>query len=122
MQKVLPYLLMPVMAGLLVLGQTMWGTVIRGGHALEGSPQTVVMNLLRAPRMWLGVAIYIFATLLYFFMLSKLRFFSVLLAIIRHSIVFSTALAAVVFHERPGAVNLLGALIVLAGVGMVLYK
>src|SRR5690348_3884135 len=80
MQAALPYLLMPVMAGLLVLGQALWGTVIKGGHVLEGSPATVFMNLVTSPRMWLGAGVYILATLLYFFMLSKLKFFSVQIA------------------------------------------
>jgi drug/metabolite transporter (DMT)-like permease len=122
MQGVLPYLLMPVMACLLVLAQALWGSVIKNQHALKGNAGTIANNLFSNPRMWLGALIYIIATLLYFYMLSRLRFFSVQLAMTGLSIAFSTLLAFSFFHESISAINILGAFIVLAGVGLVLYK
>jgi drug/metabolite transporter (DMT)-like permease len=72
--------------------------------------------------MWLGAGVYILATLLYFYMLSRLRFFSVQIAMTGLSIVFSMMLAVVLFHERPGIMNVAGAATVLLGIAMVLHK
>ena len=122
MQTILPYLFMPVMACLLVIAQALWGTVIKNTNALQGSPTTILVNLVSAPRMWFGALIYILATLLYFYMLSKLRFFSVQIAMTALSIVFSTALSIAIFHERPSTLNLIGAVVIILGVGLVIQK
>src|SRR5581483_6458045 len=122
MQSILPYLMMPVMACLLVSAQALWGTVIKKQHALHGSISTIFNNLISNPRMWLGALIYICATLLYFYMLSRLRFFSVQVAMTGLSIVFSTLLAMALFHEKPNLINLIGAAIIIIGVSMVIQK
>lgn len=72
--------------------------------------------------MWAGAVIYIVATLIYFFMLSKLKFFSVQIAMTALSIIFSVALSIMVFGEKPTAINLIGAIIVLIGITLVLHK
>jgi drug/metabolite transporter (DMT)-like permease len=122
MQGILPYLLMPIMAGLLVVAQACWGSVIKNQHALRGTPTTIASNLISNPRMWLGAFIYIIATLLYFFLLSKLRFFSVQVAMTGLSIAFSTLLAYIYFHENISLLNIVGAAVILCGVALVVTK
>lgn len=122
MANILPYLLMPVMAFLLVIAQTLWASVIKTGHALQGSLPTIALNLASNWKMWLGAMIYIIATLVYFYMLSKLKFFSVQIAMTALSIIFSTSLSILIFNERPTLINIAGAVIVLAGIFLVLYK
>lgn len=122
MKALLPYLLMPVMASLLVSAQALWGTVIKSGHALQGPLPQIALNLVGNWRMWAGAVIYIVATLIYFFMLSKLKFFSVQIAMTALSIIFSVALSIMVFGEKPTAINLIGAIIVLIGITLVLHK
>lgn len=113
---------MPVMAGLLVCAQALWGTVIKAGGVLNGPLPTIAVNLLSNWRMWAGAAIYILATLVYFYMLSKLKFFSVQIAMTALSIVFSTALSIILFSERPSLLNLIGILAVFIGIILVLHK
>jgi drug/metabolite transporter (DMT)-like permease len=122
MANILPYLLMPVMEFLLVIAQTLWASVIKTGHALQGSLPTIALNLASNWKMWLGAMIYIIATLVYFYMLSKLKFFSVQIAMTALSIIFSTSLSILIFNERPTLINIAGAVIVLAGIFLVLYK
>lgn len=111
---------MPVMAGLLVLAQALWGTVIKQGSALTGTYGQIFVNLVSNWRMWAGAAIYIVATLLYFYMLSKLKFFSVQIAMTALSIIFSTLLSIVVFGEKPNLINYAGILLVFIGIVLVL--
>lgn len=122
MTSYLIYLLVPVLSGLLVSAQAMWGTVIKNDHALKGSLGNVALNLISNPKMWIGAFIYIVATLLYFFLLSKIRFFSVQIAMTGLSIIFSTFLAAWLFHEKLAVFNYIGALIVIVGVAFVVQK
>lgn len=122
MIAILPYILMPVMALLLVTAQTLWASVIKSGNALQGSLPTIAVNLLANWKMWLGALIYILATLVYFYMLSKIRFFSVQIAMTALSIIFSTSLSIIAFNEKPSLLNIMGALIVLVGVALVIYK
>lgn len=113
---------MPVMALLLVAAQTLWASVIKTGNALQGSLPVIAINLVSSWKMWLGAFIYIIATLVYFYMLSKLKFFSVQIAMTALSIIFSTTLSILIFNEKPTAINITGALIVLFGITLVLYK
>lgn len=122
MIAILPYILMPAMALLLVTAQTLWASVIKSGNALQGSLPTIAVNLLANWKMWLGALIYILATLVYFYMLSKIRFFSVQIAMTALSIIFSTSLSIIAFNEKPSLLNVVGALIVLVGVALVIYK
>jgi drug/metabolite transporter (DMT)-like permease len=114
--------MMPVMAFLLVIAQTLWASVIKTGNALQGSLPTITLNLMTSWKMWLGALIYIVATLVYFYMLSKLKFFSVQIAMTALSIIFSTTLSVLIFNEKPTLINITGAAVVLVGVFLVLYK
>jgi len=121
MNTYLPYLLMPVMALLLVIAQSLWASVIKTGHALEGSIPTITLNLISNWKMWLGAMVYIIATLVYFYMLSRLKFFSVQIAMTAMSIIFSLGLSVVLFHEKPSLINIAGVAIVILGISLVLY-
>lgn len=122
MKNIVAYLLMPVMAFLLVCAQALWGTVIKHQGALKGSVGDITVALISNWRMWAGAAIYIVATLIYFYMLSKLKFFSVQIAMTALSIIFSLGLSAILFHERPSIINILGVVIVFIGIILVLNK
>ncbi|TAH32925.1 hypothetical protein EYC58_02095 [Candidatus Saccharibacteria bacterium] len=120
--QILPYVLMPVMAGLLVIAQSFWASVIKNDHALNGTLGEITINLLTNWKMWAGALIYIIATLVYFYMLSKLKFFSVQIAMTALSIIFSTTLSVVLFSERPSIANIAGICIVFVGIVLVLQK
>lgn len=122
MASIIPYLMMPIMALLLVLAQSLWASAIKTGHVLQGSLPTIVVNLATNWKMWLGAFIYIVATLVYFYMLSKLKFFSVQVTMTALSIVFSVGLSIFLFNERPEMINIVGIIVVLSGIVLVLYK
>lgn len=118
----LPYLMMPVMAMLLVFAQSLWASVIKHSNALQGSIPTIALNLISNWKMWLGASIYIIATLIYFYMLSKLKFFSVQITMTALSIIFSTALSIFLFSEKPSVINCIGIFIVFIGIMLILKK
>lgn len=120
--QLIPYLLLPVLASCLVIAQAMWGTAIKHQHVLQGTIGKIVVNVITNPRMWAGVVIYIVATMIYFYMLSKLRFFSVQISMTALAIVFSSILSVIIFHERPDSINIIGGIVIIIGAAMVLYK
>ena len=122
MLQALPYLLLPILAGCLVLAQSMWGIAIKQQHVLNGSIPQIITNILTSPRMWIGVIVYVISTMIYFYMLSRLRFFSVQISMTALSIIFSSALSIVIFKELPDKINILGGILVIIGAALVLYK
>lgn len=120
-QRYVIYLLMPIMAGLLVSAQALWGTVIKSG-ALHGTLSQIILTLLSSWRMWLGAMIYIAATLVYFVLLSNLKFFSVQIPMTALSIIFSVILSILLFREVPSILNIIGIVVVFFGILLVLSK
>lgn len=120
MANYLSYALIPLMATLLVTAQAVWGSAIKQQHLLEGSWRTIATNLITSPRIWLGGFIYICATGVYFLLLSKVKFFSVQVAMTAVSIILSTILSVVFFKEALTIVNIMGMLLVLLGLTLVL--
>ena len=121
MSNALSYLLLPLMSALLISAQSIWGIEVKAG-ILNGNAQTVVLNLLTSWKMWLGALIYVLATLVYFILLTKLRFFSVQVAMTGVSILLSVAVAYAIFGERPSLLNGMGILLVFCGLVLVLQK
>jgi uncharacterized membrane protein len=118
----LTYLLLPLMAGLLVTAQATWGSAIKSDHLLSGSIGSIVVNLASSWKIWLGAALYILATLVYFMMLTKFRFFSVQVAMTGISIIFSVLLAFFFFKEHPSIINVVGVVIIFIGALLVMTK
>ncbi len=116
------YLLVPVMAALLVSAQAMWGLAIKNQHLLDGSVPHVITNLVSSYKMWLGALLYVAATLVYFVMLSRGKFFVIQVSMTAAAILLSTLLAVVLFNEKISAINIVGTLFVLIGLSLVLAR
>lgn len=114
------YLLIPVLAILLVSAQAVWVSAIRNQHLIEGSARQIAINIISSSMIWMGALIYIFATLIYFVLLSRVKFFSVQISMMSISIIFSTFLAYFLLHEKISVINVLGMVIVLIGLYFVL--
>jgi drug/metabolite transporter (DMT)-like permease len=110
------------MAFLLVSAQAFWNSAIKGQKLLSGSFSQIASNLISNPRIWAGIILYIATTAVYFILLSKIKFFTVQVTMTALSIVFSTLLAALFFHERISAINIAGMFVVLLGLPMVLTR
>lgn len=115
------YLLMPLMACIMVVAQSLWATVIKSG-ALNGGIVQIAISLSSSWKMWLGALLYIIATLVYFVLLSKIKFFSVQIPMTALSIIFSLLLSIFLFNEKPTLINSLGIAIVFIGILFVLHK
>lgn len=118
----LNYLLIPLIAAMLVSAQACWGSFIKSTKPFNGPVGTIIGNLVTGPRIWLGALLYICATLVYFLALSKLRFFTIQLSVTALAIILSTTLSRLLFHESLTALNIIGMLLMLGGVGLVLAR
>jgi len=114
------YLLIPVMAILLVSAQAMWGIAIKHHHLVEGGIMQTGINLLTSPGIWAGALLYIAATLVYFMMLSRGKFFIIQITMAGIATILSTILASVLFKEALSLENILGMLIVIIGLFFVM--
>lgn len=122
MKNPISIVLASVIALLLVSAQATWGSAIKNQKLLEGAPLRVVQNLITSPKIWLGAAIYVLATAVYFVLLSKNKFFFVQITMTAVAIILSTILSAVLFHEKLRAVNVAGMGTVLLGLIMVIAR
>jgi uncharacterized membrane protein len=108
------------MAVLLVSAQAMWGTAIKHGHLIQGGVSQSAINLIFSPRIWLGAFLYIAATLVYFLMLSKGKFFVIQISMAAVATILSTILAYILFNENITSANILGMLLVITGLFFVM--
>lgn len=119
----LPYILMLVTAGLLATAQALWAHAVKIGKVLEGSSlMAIIVNAATNWRILVGILLYILATAAYFYMVSKLKFFSVQIAMTAISILFSVGLSVLLFQEKPSIINIVGILLVFIGITLVLHK
>jgi multidrug efflux pump subunit AcrB len=100
MNNLAVYLLIPVMATLLVSAQAMWGLAIKQNNLISGGILQTLTNLLGSPKIWIGAMLYAGATLVYFLMLSKGKFFVIQISMAGVATILSTLLAAYLFGEH----------------------
>lgn len=112
---------MVIMALLLSTAQAFWGRAVKQDNIMSGGGTQIFMNIIQNPKVWIGGTLYVIATLLYFFILSKNQFFSVQVTMTALSILLSTTFAILFFHEKPDAVNIVGITLVLGGLMCVLH-
>jgi drug/metabolite transporter (DMT)-like permease len=120
--KNLILLLIPVLPVLLVSAQTIWATGVRRHHLFSGTPHQILFNLLTSVHIWMGATLYIGATLVHLFLLSRLRFFSVTVSVTVLAVVLSTLVSVLIFKEQFSYTNLAGAILVLIGLPLVLMR
>jgi drug/metabolite transporter (DMT)-like permease len=109
------------MALLLVSAQACWGSFVKQttGHPLSGSLPQILGRLIGSPKIWIGGLLYVFATAVYFVLLSKYKFFAVQATMAGLAIIFSTLLSYVLFHEKINALNIFGMCLVIGGITLV---
>jgi drug/metabolite transporter (DMT)-like permease len=116
------YLLVPIMSILLVSAQSLWGSAIKNDKPFDHPLKGIILAFIQNPKIWGGIFLYALATLVYFLLLSRHKFFAVQLGLAALAILFSTALSAFLFHEKLTPLNLIGMVTVIGGLGMVLSK
>ncbi len=112
-------------AALLVLGQSFWKLgITQLQPQLTGQTQLVkkLFALFINPYVIAGFVVYIFATALYMYVLSKYQYGVSYVVIVSLSIVFATIIAMVLFKEQIRLINAVGLAIIIAGVILVAKK
>jgi drug/metabolite transporter (DMT)-like permease len=108
-----------ILAMLLVAAQTCWKLAVDGHTGLfaaHGLSVSKVLGFVFAPFTLLGAALYVVATGLYMFLLSRYQFSFVQAMSIPLSLLFSVGVAAAFFHDHLSLVNVLGAAVIVAGI------
>jgi drug/metabolite transporter (DMT)-like permease len=114
-----------VVGVLLVTGQALWklamgGALKAGGDfsAILRSPLQILLN----PVFLLGCMIYIVATVLYMYVISKYNYGISYAMIVACSTILASVLANTLFKEQLTLVNVAGLLLVVGGVALLVRK
>jgi multidrug transporter EmrE-like cation transporter len=118
------YLFIVLLSLCLVSAQSLWGSTAKANNPElhNYSTHEFLIKMLQSPKVWLGAALYVVGTLAYFVILSKIKFFSVQIALTGLAILLSTLVAAVVFHEKITPVNIVGMILILLALPLVLSR
>ncbi len=116
------YILALLISTCLIFGQGLWGSAVKkiaplGTHV--GSVE-LLTKLVHSPKLWLGGLFYALGTVLYFLLLSRVKFFSVQLTMTGLAIIFSVAISYFLFKEPVSIANAIGIIFVLAGIFLVM--
>lgn len=112
------YILSLLFASLLVAAQSSWKVAVNS----DGNPFNRTLSLISVikfmftPLVLMGIALYLMATLLYFYLLSKYRFSMVQSIAIPMSLIFSLMVATAFFGEQLSLINFIGLILVVAGI------
>lgn len=113
------YLLGPVVALQLVLGQVLWKAAVeRYGFQLtrEYVLSHQFLTFLFSPLVIGGVLVYGLATLSFWGLLAKFPYSSVQAVVVSASLLLTYLASAAIFHERHTAINLVGFAVLVVGV------
>jgi drug/metabolite transporter (DMT)-like permease len=108
----------------LISAQSLWGSTAKA-NGIENhhySTAEFLTRMIQSPKVWLGALLYIIGTLVYFLILSKIKFFSVQIALTGLAILLSTGVAVIVFHERITPTNIVGMIMILISLPLVLSR
>ncbi len=118
------YALSIIFALLLVTAQSLWKvavthqeTVATNAHILKK-----LSGLLTSPLFIVGAVIYVIATLLYFYLLSKYQYSFIQMLVIPLSLVFSITSARIFFSENLQLINYIGIAVIVIGIILVSLK
>jgi len=117
-----------VVGFLLVVGQALWKAsmstneiVINRPVSLEALAKTAAVILLQ-PLFILGCMVYLLATMLYVYVISKYNYGVSYAMIVACSTIFATLLSALIFKEKIYTLNIIGIVIIVLGIILVVRK
>ena len=113
------YVLAIVVALQLAAGQALWKVGVQ--HAkFQLSVRYIlskqIFGLILSPYVIVGMAIYVFATVVYMGMLAKYQYSTVQGIIVALSLTFAFVIAAFIFHDRITSINVAGLAALLVGI------
>lgn len=108
------------MALMLVTAQAFWRSFVgQSKSPLDGSITQILSRFVTSPKVWAGAVLYIIATVIYFILLSKYKFFAVQTVMAGLAIIASTLLSYILFHDKITVLNMLGIVLVISGITLV---
>lgn len=118
------YILAFLISTCLICGQSLWGGAVKhiaplGSNIPAGE---LLSKLIISQRFWFGAFFYAMGTILYFLLLSKVKFFSVQITMTGLAIIFSVAISYFFFKEQVSIYNGIGVVLVLSGIILVMHK
>ncbi len=116
------YIIAVTLAALLVAGQACWRVASASHAALfagHGITFSKVLGFVFSPLTLLGTVLYVVATVMYMFLLSRYHFSTIQGMLVALSLIFSVLIAVVFFHERLSMVNIAGMVLLLVGIWLV---
>lgn len=121
--KVMIVILSLLAALLIVFGQALWKSAVTEVTQVHINLLSVegVTQLLRTPKLYLGVIVYIIATLGYIYLLSKYKYFQVQSLVVGGSLLLTLTLAGLVFHEQISTLNMFGVILIVLGAILVIW-
>jgi multidrug transporter EmrE-like cation transporter len=110
-----------LVALLIVGGQALWKASVNNvtEHHLQLLSSAGLVQLIRSPKLYLGILVYGIATVAYIFLLSKYKYFQVQSVVVGGSIILTLLIASIFFHEQVNAANLVGVALLVCGVILV---
>ncbi len=113
-----------LVALLLVVGQALWKGAVSDVEKLHAELFTLggIEDLLRSPKLYLGMFTYAVATVGYIYLLSKFKYFQVQSIVVGGSLVLTLMVASVIFHEHITLVNVVGMTLILCGAILVISQ
>jgi drug/metabolite transporter (DMT)-like permease len=117
------YFLLPIIAALLATAQATWASLFKTKDIFDAPLLQIINTVITDYRVWIGGLLYIVATLCYFLALNKINFFVLQFTVTGLVIALSVIFSVFFFHEKISLVNIIGAIIILVGAGLVIgYK
>lgn len=117
------YILALLISLCLIAGQSLWGSAVKQIAPLGSNVGNIELltRLLQSPRLWIGAMFYVVGTILYFLLLSKVKFFSIQITMTGLAIIMSIAISYFFFNESISVPNMIGIILVLLGIVMVMH-
>jgi uncharacterized membrane protein len=118
------YILALLISACLIAGQSLWGSAIRKIAPLGTNISTIelISKIVATPRFWMGAAFYVVGTVLYFMLLSKVKFFSVQITMTGLAIILSVFISHYFFKENVTISSMIGVILVMIGIFLVMQK
>ena len=116
------YIFSIIFAGLLVTAQSCWKLSVGRNAELfsgHGFGLSKLLNFAFAPLTLAGILLYVIATGLYMYLLSKYQFSTVQAMVITLSLLLSVGIAVAFFGDRLGVVNFLGVGLIVVGIVLI---
>lgn len=118
------YLLTFITALIMASGQTFWKKAAVSYSLLisSGNSMDALLKTLLSLNFIFGAFLYVCATMVYLWLMSRYPFFVVQISMVAFSIILALFIASIIFREHVSLINYFGVLLVISGIFFVVWK